>query len=83
MAHSVEAVAAAPAGNESKIEEGQGSNAPKPETAEATQTAEIPSPEFVLSAGLEPSQSWLAANKYVVGAVLVVAVAVTVVFLLR
>jgi len=75
--------AAAPAGDESKIEEGQGSNAPKQETAEAAQTGEISSPEFVLSAGLEPSQSWLAANKYVVGAVLVVAAAVAVVFLLR
>jgi hypothetical protein len=32
-------------------------------------------PEFVLSAGLQPSQSWLAANKYIVGAILLVAAA--------
>jgi hypothetical protein len=36
-----------------------------------------------LSAGLEPSQSWLAANKYIVGVLLVVATAVAAVFLLR
>ncbi len=41
-------------------------------------------PEFVLSAGLEPSQSWLAANKYVVGVLLlVVAAAAAAFFLLR
>jgi GAF domain-containing protein len=43
----------------------------------------VGSPEFVLSAGLEPSQSWLAANKYIVGVLLVVATAVAAVFLLR
>jgi GAF domain-containing protein len=41
------------------------------------------SAEFVLSAGLEPSQSWLAANKYIVGVLLLVAAAATAFFLLR
>ena len=42
-----------------------------------------PVAELVLSAGLEPSKSWLARNKYMVGIVLVVAAAVTAIFLLR
>ena len=46
-------------------------------------TAESPAPELVLSAGLEPSQPWLARNKYIVGVLLAVAAAVTAVFLLR
>jgi hypothetical protein len=49
----------------------------------ASVPAAVASPEFVLSAGLEPSQSWLAANKYVVGVFLVIAAAVAAVFLLR
>jgi len=49
----------------------------------ATPDAKDPSLDFVFSAGLAPSQSWLAANKYVVGVLLLVAVAVVVVFLLR
>ncbi|HZC25054.1 MAG TPA: GAF domain-containing protein [Candidatus Binatia bacterium] len=40
-------------------------------------------PGLVLSAGLQPSQSWVARNKYVVGIVLVVAAAITAVLLLR
>ena len=43
----------------------------------------VKSPEFVLSAGMQPSQSWLAANKYIVGVLLVVGAAVAAVFLLR
>ncbi len=35
----------------------------------------VSAPEFVLSAGLQPSQSWLAANKYIVGVILLVAAA--------
>ncbi len=42
-----------------------------------------PVPELVLSAGLAPSRSWFAANKYIVGALLVVAAVVAAVFLLR
>jgi len=47
------------------------------------ETSEAPSPGFVLSAGLEPSQSWLSANKYIVGAILVVAATVVAIVLLR
>jgi GAF domain-containing protein len=43
----------------------------------------VASPEFVLSAGLEPPGSWLAANKYIVGVLLLVAAAVAITFLLR
>lgn len=55
----------------------------KTTASEANATAPTEEPGLVLSAGLEPSQSWLARNKYVVGVVLAVAVAVTVVLLLR
>jgi len=44
---------------------------------------ESQSPDFVLSAGLTPSQSWLAANKYIVGAIVVVAATVAVILFLR
>ena len=40
-------------------------------------------PELVLSAGLQPSQSWISANKYILGALLVVAGIVTGILLLR
>jgi len=43
----------------------------------------VAAPEFVLSAGLEPSQSWLATHKYILGVLLVVGGAVAAVFLLR
>lgn len=42
----------------------------------------VPAPDFVLSAGLEPSQSWLAANKYIVGVILLVAAAAAAAFFL-
>jgi hypothetical protein len=45
--------------------------------------SESAAPELVLSAALEPSQSWLVRNRYIVGVVLAVAVAVTAVILLR
>ena len=51
--------------------------------APAPSTTKVPSPEFVLSAGLEPSQSWLAANKYMIGVLLVVAAIVVAVLVLR
>jgi hypothetical protein len=50
-------------------------HAPKPSTPSE--------PELVLSAGLAPRQSWIATNKYIVGALLVVAAVVAAVFLLR
>jgi len=40
-------------------------------------------PELVLSAGLQPSQSWISANKYILGALLVVAGIVSGILLLR
>ncbi len=49
----------------------------------APQTSEAPSPGFVLSAGLAPSQSWISANKYIVGALLVVAATVAAILFLR
>ena len=56
----------------------------KPELNSAAATPKnAPVPELVLSAGLAPSQSWFAANKYIVGALLVVAAVVAAVFLLR
>jgi GAF domain-containing protein len=42
----------------------------------------VAAPDFVLSAGLEPSQSWLAANKYIVGVILLVAAAAGAAFFL-
>jgi len=42
----------------------------------------VAAPEFVLSAGLEPSQSWLAANKYIVGVLMLVAAAAAAAFFL-
>ncbi|HEY3971565.1 MAG TPA: GAF domain-containing protein [Candidatus Sulfotelmatobacter sp.] len=41
------------------------------------------SPEFVLSAGLEPAQSWFATHKYIVGVLLVVGAVVAAIFLVR
>jgi hypothetical protein len=49
----------------------------------AETTSEMSSPDFVLSAGLDPSQSWLAANKYILGALLAVAATVAAILLLR
>lgn len=48
------------------------------------ETAAAASPaEFVLSAGLEPSQSWIARNKYIFVALVVVGAVVAGIFLLR
>ena len=49
-------------------------------TAESPRSA---APEFVLSAGLEPSRSWFSANKYILGAILIVAAVVAAILLLR
>jgi hypothetical protein len=68
----VEPVAAAPVLGTTVVE-----RAAKPVVPEASTGA------FVLSAGLEPSQSWIARNKYVLGALLVIGVAAAAVFLLR
>jgi GAF domain len=45
--------------------------------------AEAASAEFVLSAGLEPSQSWIARNKYILVALVVVGAVLAAIFLLR
>jgi hypothetical protein len=51
--------------------------------ASVTHPAMVPAPEFVFSAGLEPSQSWFATHKYIVGVLLVVGGAAAAFFLLR
>lgn len=47
------------------------------------EVAEVSTANFVLSAGLEPSQSWLAANKYILAVLLLVVMIVAGFFLLR
>ncbi len=49
----------------------------------STQPLEVPSRDFVLSAGLGDSQSWLSVNKYVIGVLLAAAVAVAAFVVLR
>ena len=61
----------------STVSGGLGSAAAAPENQ-----SPVPAPDFVLSAGLEPSQSWLAANKYIVGVILLVAAAAAAAFFL-
>jgi GAF domain-containing protein len=46
-------------------------------------TAGVASPEFILSAGLEPAESWLGANRYKIAVFLVVAATLAAVFFLR
>jgi len=61
----------------------------KPAATVATASEQIPAaiqnsvPEFVLSAGVTPSQSWVSANKYVILVLLVIAAAAAAVFYLR
>lgn len=55
----------------------------RPAVPETVAAAEVASPEFVLSAAMDPSQSWLAANKYIVGVLLMVIVTIAAIFLLR
>ncbi len=55
---------------------------PVPEPA-AQEAVEPTIPTLVLSAGLDPSQSWLARNKYILGALLVGAGSVAAILLLR
>jgi GAF domain-containing protein len=47
------------------------SSPPRQAAEPSARTLKVSSPEFVLSSGLEPSQSWLSANKYILMAVLV------------
>jgi len=61
----------------------------KPAATVATASEQIPAAiqnsvaEFVLSAGVTPSQSWVSANKYVILVLLVIAAAAAAVFYLR
>jgi len=48
-----------------------------------SQSEQVPVTDFVLSAGVQPSQSWLASNKYILGALLVIAAAAFAVYFLR
>ena len=48
----------------------------------SVQAANTPAPELVLSAGLAPSQSWLARNKYILGSLLLIASAAAAAFYL-
>jgi hypothetical protein len=54
---------------------------------EAARTASagvaVSSPAFVLSAGLEPSQTWMSRNKCIFGAIVVIAATVAGILLLR
>lgn len=83
------AVAASPAVKESKATAAQPMPVPPLSSTPVVETPAQPTeptsgaPEFVLSAGLAPSQSWLARNKYILGVLLVVGIAVVAVFLLR
>ncbi len=57
-----------------------------PASSVQTSSVQIPaarSSDFVLSGGLERSESWLSANKYVIGVLLVIAALVVAVLLLR
>ncbi len=45
--------------------------------------SESSSPAFTLSAGLQPSQSWFSANKYILGAILAFAATLAAILLLR
>lgn len=47
------------------------------------QGATVSAPDLVFSAGLEPSQSWLSRNKYILGVLLAIAAAAAAVFFLR
>ncbi len=55
----------------------------KPATISAPDAAEAANPAFLLGAGLEPSQSWLAANKYIIAVLLLIGMIVAGFFLLR
>ena len=51
--------------------------------ADASTSAPVAVPDFVLSAGIAPSQSWFARNKYVLGVLIAIACAATAVYFLR
>lgn len=65
------------------VNEVAANNSNPPVSEPELHTADTPASTFVLSAGVQPSRSWLAANKYVLGALLVVAAAAAAVYFLR
>jgi len=67
----------------STLEPTLSSAAPDKASQAAGTTPPAPSPEVVFGSGLGSSQSWLAANKYILGVLLVAAAAVAVIVLLR
>lgn len=76
--------------NDSKPEKGKPIPAAAPDRSivevtpqEMPQVSEATSATLVLSAGLEPSQSWLSANKYIIGVLLAIAGGAAAVFFLR
>ena len=75
-------VAIAPKVEESKPDAKPVVAAPVVSTS-GSETAVTPAAEFVLSAGLAPSQSWIARNKYILVALVVVGAVVAGIFLLR
>lgn len=52
-------------------------------TSGLTQSAPIATADFVLSAAVAPSQSWLAANKYILGVLIAIALVAAAVYFLR
>jgi GAF domain-containing protein len=54
-----------------------------PSASESPASANPPTPDFAFSVGREPSQSWLSANKYILGVILVAAVAIAAFVFLR
>lgn len=73
----------APKEEAAKVSEGAAPVVSKPSEAASEAARPSSSPEFVLSAAAQPSQSWFAANKYVIAVLLAVGVAAAVVFFLR
>jgi hypothetical protein len=56
----------------------------KPDTISVAKTApQAAGPELILSAAMSPKQSWFSANKYILGALLLVAATVAAILLLR
>jgi hypothetical protein len=54
-----------------------------PSASEPLAPENFPASDFAFSAGMEPSQSWLAANKYIVGAIVVAVAAIAAFVFLR
>ncbi len=62
---------------------GSNSAVPAVEAEQHPESQRAAVPDFILSAGIPPSQSWLASNKYILGVLLVIAAAAVAVYFLR